>query len=149
MIDPELKALVDGLVGRRVIRIRRVHYVKPDQKTGATGPIEFTFVDAELVLIDVGPDGDGLRLSTGAWHDPFVEPLSAENRAYVEEVGKWTAFDVTADELYASLIGEAVRWVHPGDAAGGSVASLALGFPSSTVDIRAQADELHVRFVAD
>jgi len=65
----------------------------------------------------VGRRGDELgavqRVVVGSWVDPFREPLSEENRAYVESHGKWTAFDTSATPEMAPLVEQIVRRVLP------------------------------------
>jgi hypothetical protein len=76
----------------RITRVRRVHYVYRGVPDTDFGPLELAFGD-RVVLLDNAADGEALRVRRQAWEDPFAEPLSGENRAFVEESGKWTAFD--------------------------------------------------------
>ena len=48
-----------------------------------------------------------------AWEDPFAGPLSAENRAFVEQSGKWAAFDVSAVGAFATFIGDVLASAEP------------------------------------
>ncbi len=51
--------------------------------TGDGGPLELTFADGTVVVLDAGGDGESLVVLTGPWKDPFKEPVSEENRVYV------------------------------------------------------------------
>jgi hypothetical protein len=99
-------------IGTPIRRVRRMHYVYSDQPDTDFGPVELT-VGEQLFLFDNEPDGESLRITGAAWIDPFAEPLSAENREFVARSGKWTAFDVSADRAWASLIGEVLSEVEP------------------------------------
>lgn len=76
------------------------------------GPIELTLGE-QVFTFDNEPDGESLRITELAWIDPFAEPLTTENREFVERSGKWTAFDVSADSSWAGLLGEVLSEVEP------------------------------------
>lgn len=70
------------------------------------GWLELTMFSGGPVWFDVGRYGEVLNVVWGEWKDPFAEPLSGENREWVEQAGKWTRFDVTNDLPYRLLIGD-------------------------------------------
>ena len=84
-----------------------------DRVTSDSGPIEITFADGSVALLDAGADGEALRVKPAAWTDYFAEPLTSENREFIERCGKWTSFDVTNQEPYSRLINELVLEVMP------------------------------------
>lgn len=92
-------------VGAPIRRVRRIHYVYDGQADTNFGPIELTIGERPF-LFDNEADGESLRVTETAWSDPFSEPLSAENRKFVQESGKWTAFDVSMLGQWAKLIDE-------------------------------------------
>jgi hypothetical protein len=144
VIDPEISALLRGLVGRSIARVRRIQYVKPDGQFAQAGPLELTFSDGQVVLMEVGPGGEVLRVSTARWLDPFAEPLSPENRTYVNQVGKWTAFDVTDASPYVALRDQPVVSVVTEETGSGELHAVQLRVPTGTLHIRAESDELVV-----
>ncbi len=58
-----------------------------------------------------GGDGQSLRWQLGHWLDPFAEPLSDENRAFVVLSGKWEAVDVAEWPGYSRIIGQPITSV--------------------------------------
>jgi hypothetical protein len=92
--SPALRSLAD-LVGSRITRVRRVHYVYRGVPDTDFGPLELTFWQP-VRPVRQRWRWRTLRVRATAWEDPFAEPLSAENRAFVEKSGKWAAFDVSA-----------------------------------------------------
>ena len=76
------------------------------------GPLELTFGNRSI-LFDNAADGETLRVRATAWEDPFAEPLSAGNRAFVEQSGKWVAFDVPAVGAFATFIGDVLASAEP------------------------------------
>lgn len=92
-------------VGATLQHVRRIHYVFDGRPDTDFGPVEIT-VGEQVFLFDSGPDGESLRIEEGPWQDPFSEPLSEENREFVDQPGKWTAFDVSTLGLWARLVGE-------------------------------------------
>jgi hypothetical protein len=71
------------------------------------GPLEIE-MSGRFVVLGVGPDGERLRVDEGRWEDPFEEPLSPENRAFVEETGKWRRFDCSQEAPYSDFVGRAI-----------------------------------------
>jgi hypothetical protein len=142
MIDPEISVLLRSLVGRNIARLRRIHYVKPDGQFAQAGPLELTFSDGQVVLMEVGPGGEVLRVSAVRWVDPFAEPLSPENRTYVIRFGKWTAFDVTGVSPYVALRDQPLVSVVPEETESGELHAVQVGVLTGTLQIRAEWDEL-------
>jgi hypothetical protein len=108
------------------------------------GPIELTFSDSSTALFDVGPDGEALRFEEARWRDPFTEPLSSENREFVERSGKWTAFDVSGQPPYAALVGQAVLDVQPILTPGGKITGAAMTTYACTIRVVTGADDVVV-----
>jgi hypothetical protein len=100
-------------VGATSASIARLFYVFDGTAREDRGPVEITFTDGRFVGLDVGGDGESLRLDDKPWDDPFLDPLSAENAEFVARSGKWTRFDLSAVEPYAHLIGSWVTDVVP------------------------------------
>lgn len=92
-------------MGTPVRRVRRVHYVYAGHADTDFGPVELT-VGERTFVFDAGADGEALRISEGPWVDPFAEPLSEENRRFVEESGKWAAFDMSPTPTWAAFVGK-------------------------------------------
>jgi hypothetical protein len=102
------------LVGRRVIGLRRILYLGPDGvRNDEDGALEISTDDGASVVLDGSADGSSLRWTTGRWLDPFAEPLSDENRRFVESSGKWVAVDVAEWDGYDRLIGQPISAVVP------------------------------------
>jgi hypothetical protein len=90
MAHSGMPALVALLEGRRVRQLRRVLYVGPDgERNDFDGALEITVDGGTTVLLFGGPRADGMRWEEGRWADPFAEPLSPENRAFVKPAGRW------------------------------------------------------------
>jgi hypothetical protein len=100
------------LVGREIARIRRLHYLFRDEPNTRDGAIEMTFSDGSVVMCDAAADWT-LEFYGAAWVDPFTEPLSESDRAYLDRYGRWSAFDVSDQMPYSWLIGQQVRQAIP------------------------------------
>jgi hypothetical protein len=99
---------VPELVGREISRIRRLHYVFRGEANTRDGAIELTFSDGSVVMCDAASDWT-IEFYGAAWVDPFEEPLSESDRAYLDRFGRWSAFDVSDQMPYGWLIGRQVR----------------------------------------
>lgn len=105
-----LEGHLNNVLSSKVSRVRRINYVEPTGHFNPTeGPIEFTFDRSFTLRLESGADGESLRVSVGEWVDPFAEPLSVENREFIEASGKRAAFDVSELEGYKLLIGQRVE----------------------------------------
>ena len=100
------------LVGREIARVRRLHYVFLGEVNASDGAIELTFADGAVVLCDAAADWT-LEYYGAAWVEPFADPMSDSDRAYVERYGRWTAFDVSAQAPYGQLVGSTIRQAIP------------------------------------
>lgn len=131
-----------GVVGQRITRVRRVHYVYRGVPDTDFGPLELTF-GGRVRLLENGADGEALRVREEAWEDPFAGPLNDENRAFVSKAGKWTAFDVSATGAYSTLIGGVLVRVEPVLADYGKVTGMILRTDrGGIVRVDVEADEL-------
>lgn len=108
------------------------------------GPVEVTFSDGSTFLFNVGADGESLRIEEGQWRDPFQEPLSPENREFVERSGKVTAFDVSAKRPYDALIGRTVLDIQPIVGPLNKITGAAIITDAGTIRVTIGADEVLV-----
>ncbi|WP_446663586.1 hypothetical protein [Flexivirga sp. B27] len=137
-------AVVDECVGQRVSAMRRVRYMYQGAVFSEHGILELSFGRRTSLWMDSGHDGEKLRVCRGRWIDPFAEPLSAENREFVRTSGKWTAFDIDAEDDLGQLIGRSLDRVEPMWMFMGKLVGVRLTFGPSTVVVLSEADELHV-----
>lgn len=105
-------ASAPDMVGRRIVRVRRLHYTYQAETNTLDGPIELGFADGSVILCDTAADWT-LQFFGAAWNDPFREPLSEGDRQYVARYGKWGGHDVSGQAPYSWLVGETVRQVIP------------------------------------
>ena len=101
-----------SIVGKTLIGIRRIAYVHHGVVTDNGGPLELTFCDQTSIVFDAAGDGESLVVSSGAWIDPFAEPISQENRTFIENSGKWTAFNVQADDSFGRVLGNQILQIN-------------------------------------
>ncbi len=143
---PTVRSLAD-LVGSQITRVRRVHYLYRGVPDTDFGPLELTF-GGRAVLFDNAADGETLCVRTKAWEDPFAEPLSEENRTFVEQSGKWAAFDVSAVGAFATLIGDVLASAEPVLAESGHLTGMILRTAGGgVIRVDVEADELFLNEV--
>lgn len=99
------------IIGTSLIRVRRIFHVFDGEVDRSEGSVELKFSSGQIVLGEVGPAGDSMRISYEEWEDIFAEPLSPENRAFVASAGKDAAFDVSGEAPFDKLIGGRVMEV--------------------------------------
>lgn len=104
----DVDAFVAAVQGRRVVALARVYYQYRGEVAEDDGVVELALDDGTIWLLDSAPSGDLLKVTRGAWIDPFAGELSEENRAYVEEHGCWRRFDVSGQAPFAQLVDQVV-----------------------------------------
>lgn len=137
--------MLAGALGSTVSGVWRLHYEVGGSFDESTGALELAFTHGLTVHLKGGSDGESLVVLSKAWVDPFVEPLSAENRAYVAECGKWTKVDKSASPGFGYLVGSTLRDYSTHVLEDGRLAGITMQFDDS-VFVRAQClgDELIV-----
>lgn len=98
--------------GRTIARIRRLRFGRGEAVDMDDGPVELTFADGSVVLIDAADDWT-LRFYGSAWVDPLPEPLSEEDADRVARHGRWTAADLTAEEPWSAMVGAPIAQAAP------------------------------------
>jgi hypothetical protein len=105
-------ATAPEMVGRQITGVRRLHYVFQGEVNASDGAIELAFSDGSVVMCEAAADWT-IEFHDAAWMEPFAEPLTDEDRVYLERYGRWSAYDVTAQAPYSWLIGETILQVIP------------------------------------
>lgn len=136
-------AFPEGLVGQTVTGIARVLYEWRGALDDTDGDLELE-LNGRLVLLDCASDGERLRVKEARWEDPFAEPLSDENRAYVAEAGKWRRVDCSHQGPYRDLIGQRITDVLLLRGAFGVIAGVRISVASRSLWFVAEGDESHV-----
>jgi hypothetical protein len=144
MKDQELLAVLSAVQGCSIQRIRRVLYVVRNEVTNVSGPIELTFSSGDILVFDAAPDGEALSAERSTWTDYFAEPLSPDNREYVERSGKWTAFDVSEQLPYSHLIAERLEEVIPVETPEGKLIGATIKTGHCALHVEVESDELFV-----
>jgi hypothetical protein len=140
-------ASLQQFAGKSVTGVRRVWYVLRGEIDRSVGPIELAFADGSVLLLDAGPDGEALAVSTARWVDPFAPPLSHENERFVETSGKWTAFNVSDVTPYSALVGAVVDDMQPQMSARGKLIGVTVHAGTRAVRAVVEADEILIEVV--
>jgi hypothetical protein len=96
------------MVGHRIARIEQAFYVFKNERDQSQCDLQMHLDNGDTVQFTTGSNGETVRIIAAPWDDPFAEPLSAENRAFVEQSGKWTLFDTSTTSEMAPLIGQRI-----------------------------------------
>lgn len=135
-----------SLVGKRITSINRVLYCYQGEIEPGDGPLELV-LDGQPILFDAGPDGESLRVRSKSWSDPFGEPLSPENREYVETHGKWQRVNCAHSNNYSDLLGHRVTDARLLANQFGRVAGVRLSASGHDLWFVVHGDESHVYWV--
>jgi hypothetical protein len=136
------------LVGRRVVRIDRVLFEAEGAIEGDDGPIEIELAEGHVVLLDGATDGESIRVRETPWEDPFPEPLTAENRAFVAESGRWIRVLSSGEQNYSELVGAPITGVQVLENEFGRIAGAAIETEARTLWFVVQGDEARVRWAS-
>jgi len=142
-VPPPLVPLA-SLSGRVIERVRRILYVGPDGEIdNDEGPVELGFSDGSVCLLR-GSNGWRILSESRQWSDPFAPPLSPENEQFVSSAGKWTAFDVSADAPWLSLVHAVVTLATQVEDPGKST-TVTIKTAAATLTVREEWDETYVQ----
>jgi hypothetical protein len=147
LMDAEFSArslrLIQAVLGRTVTGLSRVLYDVRGVIEPSDGALEVQ-LDGFVVLLDSAADGDRLRVDDQPWNDPFDEPLSRENRSFVESHGRWRRIDCSPAEPYSELVGRAVTEVALLENPFRRVAGVRLSAEGRSLWFVIEGDECHV-----
>jgi hypothetical protein len=139
----QLPSFLSALVGQRVTRIARILYQYRGAIDPGNGPLEIEAA-GRVLLLDAKAQGDCLRVRERAWEDPFVEPLSNENRAYVEEHGKWHKVDCSLHDGYSDFISQPLTDIRALENEWRDIAGVRLSVAARSFWFVVEGDECHL-----
>jgi hypothetical protein len=132
-----------SLVGKRITHVARVLYEYRGEVDPGDGALELG-LDGQTLLLDGESDGERLRVSEQPWVDPFEEPLSEENRRFVETHGKWRRVDCSRSDVYSGLLGQVITDACALNNKFGTLAGLRISVPTAGIWFVVDGDESHV-----
>lgn len=135
-----ISRLLDDAIGQRIIRFNRIFYEYQGKIDQSSGELEIVF-ERFTILFGCFSDGQTLAVSEGRWIDSFQEPLSPENRNYVQTHGKWTRFDVSQEPAFSPLIQTELETYRLLENVFGILAGIELCFEGGSVFFAAYCDE--------
>lgn len=139
----QLPSVLSALVGQRVTRVSRVLYRYRGAIESDDGPLELE-AGGHIVLLEGAGDGECLRVKDGGWEDDFREPLSAENRAFLEECGKWERADCSMQEGYRDFVGHSLSDIRALKNDWGRIGGVRLSVAARSLWFVVDCDECHV-----
>lgn len=113
MWQPDQARVLESAKGQTVAAVGQILYAHNGVVNYSDCMLQLTMEDSSIVLLSGGSDGASLRVNDKLWIDPFSEPLSKENQAFVCTSGKWTFFDMSAQEGMAALVGARLHAARP------------------------------------
>lgn len=137
-------SVLDDHVGQLVTRVRRVFFEVDGGCDRSVGALEISFDDGVSIVFDVAGNGQDISIKPRSWADPFEGKMTAENIEFVRRSGKWTAFDVSVDSPYSSLIGKPLTKQTPIIIEGNGMIGVSMDIGGHTVKAEVVADDLKV-----
>lgn len=138
-------ALLEACVGRVVSRIDRVFYVRGQEVQRDVGAVELIFDGGEVLSLDVGSDGESLRVESTPWVDEFEQHPAEENLMFVRTHGKWTRFLVSDASPYREFTGRIVDRVDTVLSPSGKLIGAIFWVAGHVLRIDVEADDLYVQ----
>lgn len=101
-----------SLIGRRCAAVSRVVHQFTGQAPTPTGPLELTWDDGLVTVVDVHADWT-LNISIDPWVDPYLQAGSSERDRLGRELGLWSRRPADASNGLSALVGATVTAVEP------------------------------------
>lgn len=139
-----LLANLKSLCGKRLRAVARILFEHGGRIDPGDGPLELYFDDGTVVLFEGSADGEGLRVQYAPWLDPFEPPISDENRAYIEQSGKWSRVDQSNDAMFIGMVGELISSVTILENQFGGQAGVQISIGEKDLWFVVAGDECHV-----
>jgi hypothetical protein len=141
--DDKAEPYLGSLAGRALQSCRRVVFEVRGRRQSSDGPLELTLDNGQVLLFQVGPDGESLIVSTTTWHDPFSDRMTSENSEFTRLSGRWIVSDVCVPSL-EEVIGKPIIGVQTIHNSLSRLTGTILDFPNYSLIARVVADELKV-----
>lgn len=139
-------ANLKSLCGKRLRAAARILFEYAGRIDPGDGPLELYLDDGTVVLFDGSADGEGLRVQYAPWVDPFVAPISEENRVYIEQSGKWSRVERSNDPLFVDLFGGVISSLTILDNEFGREAGVQISIGGNDIWFVVAGDECHVHW---
>jgi hypothetical protein len=136
--------LVKAIVGRTVDKIYLVAYQFHDETKWENTPLQISFVDGSVLLLDAAGDGETLRAQASSWIDPFAGELSQANKEFVQTHGKWKLLDVSFQNSFSLLLNESVKSVNPIYDRFGALSGVQISIAEQYLNFVVEWDECHI-----
>ncbi|WP_438024158.1 hypothetical protein [Sorangium sp. So ce233] len=137
-------ANLKSLSGKRLRAVARILFEHGGRIDPGDGPLELYLDDGTVVLFDGSADGEGLRVQYAPWVDSFEPPISDENRAYIEQCGKWSRVEQSNDPMFVDMLGELISSVEILENEFGGQAGLQISIGGKDLWFVVAGDECHV-----
>ncbi|WP_437665392.1 hypothetical protein [Sorangium sp. So ce1182] len=124
----------------------RILFVYGGRVESDDGPLELHLDDGTVVLLDGAGDGESLLVRGAPWTDPFEPPISAENRLYIEQNGKWSRSEQSGDPMFSSVLGKVISSVKILENEFGREAGVQLSIGGTDLWFVVTGDECHVHW---
>jgi hypothetical protein len=132
-------------VGRKLSRADRIFFVFDSEVERAAGPLELIFDGGDVLLFEVGPDGERLQVSRTPWVDGIESFPTAENLEFAPTHRKWTRFDVSSESGYRDLIDQRIEDIGLVQNPHGKVTGVIIRCGRTTLRVDVEFDELYVQ----
>ena len=99
--------------GSIVESVRVIGFVFNGKPNAENFHLELHLDTGQTRLLRPGRDGESLRISQEPWRDPFEEPITEINAAFVKQYGKWSVLELSSFTPVASLVGQKLTAIAP------------------------------------
>lgn len=126
-------------LGHRLVKANRIFFEIQGQLDKSVGALELEFDNCCLYLHGAS-DGETLLVDNKSWQDPFKEPLSPENHAFIKKYGKYAKISTNSFEIMGKVLTQFCLIQNQF----GTIAGLELVFENSSIVFLVDCDEYYV-----
>lgn len=140
--NENFKRICIDIINLKVVEIHLIQYVLPSGEIEDDDvELEIVFQKSSCLLLSSASDGERVHIRREPWVDPYYEPISDENREFIQESGKWSLFLANDHPSFASVIGKRINNVEKIHNEFGVLAGLAIDFQEKTLCFCVYCDE--------
>lgn len=130
-----------NLVGKTILCVKQVLYVVGEIVDYSDCQIQFDFNDGTILRLRCAGDGHSVVATDKAWTDPFAGPLSAENKNFLNQSGKWSIFDISHQPHVNPYLGKRIDQVFSIEDTDGRSRGIMLGINGTYIGYVVDSDE--------
>lgn len=133
-----------SVVGKKVTSIYVNSYLFQTERRLDDTPLQLNFSDSTIIYLDGESDGESLRVTMAAWHDPFSGKVDLENTLYIQQFGNWVQDNMSDTHPFDQVVGKVIEETLPIINQFGKLSGVQFVIDEVILNFEVNFDECHI-----